>query len=102
MSSVRWRDRRFRRPDREDAIEIDNSNLTKEEITGQYAYFLELVAEGIQKRVLKDVAPELLFHLSYYQTLAVVSYIIEHPELQNDADFYELGFDLYWDSIKRI
>ncbi|MBX2843656.1 MAG: TetR/AcrR family transcriptional regulator [Flammeovirgaceae bacterium] len=78
------------------------SQLVEEEIEEELKFFSTIINEGIEKKILKDIPIDLIYHISHYQMLAIVSYLNLNQHLIEDADFYELAFELYWDNIKRV
>ncbi|WP_020528612.1 TetR/AcrR family transcriptional regulator [Flexithrix dorotheae] len=78
------------------------TQLSQEDLEEELKLFSDMIKEGIEKKILKDIPIDLIYHITHYQMLAIVSYLNLNPHLIEDADFYELAFELFWDNIKRV
>jgi len=74
---------------------------TRKEGLSKFNSILELITEGIEKEIIKNV------NLDYISTVLVgilnssTYYYIANPNLAGDEEFLEMSFDFLWDSIKK-
>lgn len=74
---------------------------TREEGLSKMQSFLELIYEGVEKEVIKDVQVEYMGVVLTGLLFSNAHYYIHHPDLAENEHFLEVSFDFIWDSIRR-
>ena len=62
---------------------------------------MELISEGIEQEIIKNVNLEYMSNLLMGILNANTYYFIDHPSLAGDEVFIETSFNFLWDSIKN-
>ncbi len=77
------------------------SNLTREQGVQRFRFLYDLIEDGQQQDVLKDMPTDLLFDLASGLVHVMGAHFQQHPERFRDTHYCELAFSAYWDCIKR-
>ncbi|MDP2337910.1 MAG: TetR/AcrR family transcriptional regulator [Bacteroidota bacterium] len=74
--------------------------LTKEQGMERFSFVFEIVKNGQETDVLKDLPADLLFDVAQGVLNGFVLNLLANRDRVNDLNFLENGFSLYWDCIK--
>lgn len=75
--------------------------VTRKEGLSKFSNILELVAEGMEQEIIKNVNQDYMGNLLMGILNANTYYFIDHPNLAADDAFLETSFNFLWDSIKK-
>ena len=74
---------------------------TREEGYKKFSFVLDILKEGIEKEILKDV-PVILLNESMFGTIfGSVAFLTAHYEEFSNKEFRDKSFSILWDSLKR-
>jgi AcrR family transcriptional regulator len=77
------------------------SCLSGNEMPDHLQLIRSLIQQGKEKGTLKDIPTALLCQLSQYQLFAVINFLLQHDEYQQNAKYVSMTFDFFWDSISK-
>ena len=74
---------------------------TRKEGLSKFNNIIELIAEGIEQEIIKNVNLDYMSNLLMSILNANTYYFIDNPSLAADDAFLETSFSFLWDSIKK-
>jgi hypothetical protein len=77
------------------------SDLSGKEMPDHTFFIRSLIQQGKSTGTLKDIPPDLLCQLSQSQLFAVINFLLQHDEFQQNTKYVSMTFELYWDSIAK-
>ncbi len=77
------------------------SESTKEEGRIRFEAIHQMILQGIEEEIFKEIDPEFLINLLFGLFSTNILYLVGNPEKLQDPDFFEVSFTVLWDAIKR-
>jgi AcrR family transcriptional regulator len=77
------------------------SQITQEKISDHSSLYYDLINQGKDKGILKDIPTDLMYQLITYQIYGIINYLFQYKEFQNNSTYLGMAFDFYWDSIAK-
>jgi AcrR family transcriptional regulator len=77
------------------------SQITQEKISDHSSLYYDLINQGKDKGILKDIPTDLMYQLITYQIYGIINYLFQYKEFQNNSTYLSMAFDFYWDSIAK-
>ena len=77
------------------------SQLTQGEISEHSVLCTDLIDQGKDKGILKDIPTDLMYQLITYQIYGIINYLFQHKEFQNNSTYLSMAFEFLWDSIAK-
>ena len=77
------------------------AQLTQEEISEHSGFYFDLIDQGKDKGLLKDIPTDLIYQLITYQSYGIINYLFQHKEFQNNSTYLSMAFEFHWDSIAK-
>jgi len=77
------------------------SQLTQDEISEHSRLYFDLIDQGKDKGILKDIPTDLMYQLITYQIYGIIHYLFQHKEFRNNSTYLSMAFDFNWDSIAK-
>lgn len=75
------------------------SQLTQDEISEHGVLYTDLIDQGKDKGILKDIPTDLMYQLITHQIYGIIIYLFQHKEFRNNSTYLSMAFEFYWDSI---
>lgn len=76
-------------------------DATRKEGESRFLVFCELIRQGLEQELLKDIDPDLLMTNLLGMLSANILYAMSNPSLIEEKEFVEATFTLIWDAVKR-
>jgi len=85
--------------------QIRDSGLVDESVveeSGQYLdYFYTAIQKGLNEGRIKPYPLEMIGRILYQDIVAVMNIFATQPDLAIQDEYIQMGFDIFWDGIKR-
>ena len=76
-------------------------HLSREGMPAYIRFSHALINQGKENGILKDIPTDLMSQLSLYQHFAVINFLLQHDELQQNIGYLNTAFEFYWDSFGK-
>lgn len=74
------------------------SQLTPKESSDIARFYHDLINQGKTSGILKEIPTDLLYQLLAYQQNGVIDFLLKHPGLQQNMNYLNMAFEVYWES----
>lgn len=75
------------------------SKATQKEVIAEYHFLYEIIREGIDKGIIRDVAPDLLILMFGTSLDGAIDFILEKTDENDRSQYMSTAFDLLWIGI---
>jgi AcrR family transcriptional regulator len=66
-----------------------------------FDYYYAAIQKGLDEGSIKAYTPEIIGDFLYYDLVAVMSLVRAQPDPERQAEIIQMGFDIFWDGIKK-
>ena len=75
--------------------------LTQDKISEHSGLYYDLIDQGKDKGILKDIPTGLMYQLITYQIYGIINYLFQNKEFRNNSTYLSMAFEFHWDSIAK-
>lgn len=73
---------------------------TREEGYSHFVFVMDIMKEGIENEILKDIPMEMLTDIMFSILMGTTTYFQKYPAEFEDKSLRDSAFAIYWDSVK--
>jgi len=75
--------------------------LSQNKISEHSGLYYDLIDQGKDKGILKDIPTGLMYQLITYQIYGIINYLFKNKEFRNNSTYLSMAFEFHWDSIAK-